>query len=133
MIDIGRVCIKTAGRDAGKKCVVLDVVDNGYVLVDGQTRRKKVNIKHLEPTREVLEIQQGASHEVVADAFSKVGINLQESKPKKKAQRPKEVRRKKEPVQEIKKVVKKKLDEKLKQVSKGKEYPEVPSNSKSHQ
>ena len=28
MFDIGRVCMKIAGRDAGKKCVIIDVVDD---------------------------------------------------------------------------------------------------------
>ena len=27
MIDVGRVCVKTAGRDAGRKCVVVEIVD----------------------------------------------------------------------------------------------------------
>lgn len=123
MIEVGRVCVKTAGRDAGKKCVVIDVINHVYVLVDGQTRRKKVNINHLEPTVQVLEIQQGASHEVVIDAFSKAGMKMLVSKSKKSVERPRQVRGKKEPEEAIKKVVKKRLDEKIKQVSKVKVEP----------
>lgn len=38
-MEIGRVCIKIAGRDAGMKCVVVEQLDNNFVLIDGQTRR----------------------------------------------------------------------------------------------
>ena len=61
MIEIGRVCVKTAGRDAGLKCVVIDI-DKKLVLIDGQTRRRKCGIAHLEPTKDVLKIKKGASH-----------------------------------------------------------------------
>ena len=47
MIEIGRLCVKIAGRDAGKKCVVVDVVNDNTVLIDGETRRRNCNIKHL--------------------------------------------------------------------------------------
>jgi large subunit ribosomal protein L14e len=46
----GTVCVKIAGRDAGKTCVVTEKVDALFVKVDGFTRARKVNIKHLEPT-----------------------------------------------------------------------------------
>ena len=28
MIEVGRVCVKIAGRDAGKKCAVIKVLDD---------------------------------------------------------------------------------------------------------
>jgi len=43
----GRICVKTAGRDAGLKCVIVDVLDDKFVLIDGETRRRKCNILHL--------------------------------------------------------------------------------------
>ena len=52
MIDIGRVCIKLAGRDAGKKCVIVGILDDKTVMIDGETRRRKCNILHLEPLKE---------------------------------------------------------------------------------
>jgi large subunit ribosomal protein L14e len=70
-MEIGRVCIKIAGRDAGKRCVIVDVIDNTFVLVDGETRRKKCNIKHLEPTKELVKLEKGASHE---EAIKALGI-----------------------------------------------------------
>ncbi|MHA1242872.1 MAG: KOW motif-containing protein, partial [Promethearchaeota archaeon] len=29
--DIGRVCVKTTGREAGRYCVVVDIIDKNYV------------------------------------------------------------------------------------------------------
>lgn len=87
LFEVGRLCVKLAGRDAGLKCVVVDVVDNVYVLVDGETRRKKVNTRHLEPLEEVIEIKAGASHEEVKKALHKKGLIVRESKPKQAASR----------------------------------------------
>lgn len=70
MIEIGRVCVKLAGRDAGKKCVVVDLVDENIVLIDGFTRRRKCNLRHLEPLEQVIEIKNGASSEEVYSAFN---------------------------------------------------------------
>jgi len=63
LLDIGRVCIKLKGREAGRYCVVIDVIDNNFVLVDGDIRRRRVNIKHLEPTDKVLNINKGIKTE----------------------------------------------------------------------
>ena len=35
VIEIGRLCVKTAGRDAGKKAVVIDLINDAYALIDG--------------------------------------------------------------------------------------------------
>ncbi len=67
--EIGRVCVKTAGRDAGGRCVIVDVLDKNYVLVDGEVRRKKVNIKHLEPLDIVVKIKKGAHHDEIMAAL----------------------------------------------------------------
>ena len=81
MIDVGRLCIKIAGRDAGKKCVVIDSVNANTVLIDGETRRRKCSTAHIEPLKETVDIKKGASHEEVAKLFKeKLGIELKESK-----------------------------------------------------
>jgi large subunit ribosomal protein L14e len=69
MIDIGRVCVKLAGRDAGMKAVIIDILDDRFVLIDGETRRKKCNILHLEPQAKVVQIEKNATHEQIAEAF----------------------------------------------------------------
>lgn len=53
----GTVCVKIAGRDAGKVCVVTEKVDAHFVKVDGFTRPRKVNVKHLEPTGKLVELK----------------------------------------------------------------------------
>lgn len=75
-IEVGRICIKTAGREAGKKCVIVDIIDKNFVLVTGPkqltgVRRRKANIKHLEVTEEKIKIKKGASDEEVLKALEK--------------------------------------------------------------
>ncbi|MBI2135631.1 50S ribosomal protein L14e [Candidatus Woesearchaeota archaeon] len=87
MFEVGRVCLKLAGRDAGKRCIIVDVQDSNFVLIDGETRRRKCNVKHLEPLNTVVKIRKAASHENVAEEFNKLGFGLWKTKPKKAAQR----------------------------------------------
>jgi large subunit ribosomal protein L14e len=75
----GRICVKIAGRDAGLKCVVVEEVDNAFVVVDGQTRRRKVNVSHLEPLDQTLDVK-GGSREDVKAAFKTIGIELVDKK-----------------------------------------------------
>jgi large subunit ribosomal protein L14e len=53
-IQPGRVCLKTAGRDACKKCVVTKILDDNFVQVAsaGRKKERKCNILHLEPLPE---------------------------------------------------------------------------------
>ena len=87
MFEIGRVCLKIAGRDAGLKCVIVDVLDNNFVMIDGETRRRKCNVKHLEPLDKEIKIRKSASHENVSEEFNKLGYGIWKTKPKKAAQR----------------------------------------------
>jgi len=114
MIEIGRLCMKTAGRDAGCKCVVVDILDDNYVLIDGETRRRKCNVLHLEPLKEVIDIKKGVSHENVKAEFKKLKLEVRETKPKEKKERPKKVRRKKEKIEEKESKGKKKPKEEKK-------------------
>jgi len=95
MIEIGRLCIKTAGRDAGKKCVIVEILDERFVLIDGETRRKKCNQLHLEPLTDKIDIKKGASHADVTAEFKKLGLTARETKPKAKKIRPRKLRRSK--------------------------------------
>ncbi|MEM4337140.1 MAG: 50S ribosomal protein L14e [Candidatus Woesearchaeota archaeon] len=94
MIEIGRICLKVAGRDAAKKCVVVDIIDERNVIIDGETRRRKCNIKHLEPTKIKIPIKKGAPHAEVIKEFSKLGIIISDKKPKKQKPKPKKLRKK---------------------------------------
>ena len=76
MIEVGRLCVKIAGRDAGRSCVIVEAVDDSFVIVDGQVKRKRCNIDHLEPLQHRLPIAIGASHEEVVKALEAVGIDV---------------------------------------------------------
>ncbi|MEM0031616.1 MAG: 50S ribosomal protein L14e, partial [Desulfurococcaceae archaeon] len=69
-IEVGRICVKTTGREAGRKCVIVDLIDENFVLITGPrqlsgVKRRKVNIKHIEPTDKVVKIPRGAGDEEV--------------------------------------------------------------------
>jgi large subunit ribosomal protein L14e len=84
-MEIGRLCVKIAGRDAGLKCVVIDLLDKNRVLIDGETRRRKCNAAHLELLDQKLEIGKNASHDEVVAAFKAIGVEIKARKPKAKA------------------------------------------------
>jgi large subunit ribosomal protein L14e len=68
--DIGRVCVKTLGREAARYCVIVDIIDKNYLLIDGtNVRRRRCNYKHLEPIDKMIDIDKGASHDDVIDAI----------------------------------------------------------------
>lgn len=73
-IEIGRICVKLAGREAGRKCVIVDIIDENFVLITGPkqltgVKRRRVNIKHVEPLNIVININRGASDEEVIKAL----------------------------------------------------------------
>ncbi len=87
-IEIGRIVVKIAGRDAGKRGVIIDVLDDKYVLVDGETRRRKVNVFHIEPLTQKIEVGKNASHDEVSKALKEIGIEAMQTKPRQKTERP---------------------------------------------
>ncbi len=108
MFDVGRVCMKIAGREAGKYCVVVKKLEDNFVLVTGprsvtQVKRRKCNILHLEPLKETLKIKADASDEEVikayeeASLFSKLDLQRPERKaePEEEKEAPKEKKAKK--------------------------------------
>ncbi|MCK4844158.1 MAG: 50S ribosomal protein L14e [Candidatus Heimdallarchaeota archaeon] len=78
-IQIGRIIVKTNGREAGKKGVIIDVINQNYVLVAGPksltgVRRRKCNIRHIEPTDKVLSLKRDASDEDVLAAAEEADL-----------------------------------------------------------
>ncbi len=74
--DVGRICVKLSGREAGKKCLVLDVIDKNFALITGppkltSVKRRRVNIQHIEATPERVEIKKSATDEEVLRALEK--------------------------------------------------------------
>ena len=82
-IEVGRLCVKIAGRDAGKECIIIDVTDKNFVLIDGNTRRRKCNIDHLELLPQKADIKKDASHEDVLTALKALGIKPEAKSPAK--------------------------------------------------
>jgi len=78
-IEIGRICVKIAGREASRKCVIVDIIDDNFVLITGPksltgVKRRRVNIKHIEPLDKVIDIPKGASDEDVLKAIATSGL-----------------------------------------------------------
>jgi large subunit ribosomal protein L14e len=77
-IEIGRICVKVAGREAGYHCVIVDTIDKNFVLITGPRsltgiKRKRVNVNHLEVTPDRVDIAKGESDENVAKALDAAG------------------------------------------------------------
>jgi len=73
--DIGRVCVKTMGREAARYCVIVDIVDKNYLLIDGtKVKRRRCNYKHLEPIDKSIDIKKGASHKDVLEAIKSANL-----------------------------------------------------------
>lgn len=73
-IEVGRICVKLCGREAGKKCVIVDIMDKSFILVTGPknvsgVKRRRTNVNHVEPLQEKIDINRGASDEEVAEAL----------------------------------------------------------------
>jgi large subunit ribosomal protein L14e len=126
MFEIGRICIKLAGRDAGKEAVIVDILDDRYVLIDGNVRRRKCNIFHLEPTIKKIDIKKNTSHEEIKKEFNNLGLKTWETKPRKVGNKPIKKRGPKKPdiVEEKKKTTKEKPESK-KAVTKKEDKPKT--------
>jgi large subunit ribosomal protein L14e len=64
-IEVGRVCVKISGREAGEKCVIVEVIDDKFVEVVGTNiKNRRCNIKHLEPVDQTIEIKSDNVDEI---------------------------------------------------------------------
>jgi large subunit ribosomal protein L14e len=76
-VEVGRICVKTQGREAGNRCVIVEVIDKNFVLVTGPeshtgVKRRRANIKHLEITDNQIDISRRATDEEVLKALEKI-------------------------------------------------------------
>ncbi len=74
LYETGRICVKTMGREAGSYCVIVQQMDNKFVMVTGPknisgVRRRSCNIRHLEPLDIKIDIREGASDKDVIKAL----------------------------------------------------------------
>jgi len=58
LIEVGRVCVKKFGRDAGSRAVITKVIDKNFVNIITAERQKerRCNVKHLEFLGEKVDI-----------------------------------------------------------------------------
>ncbi len=78
-MEVGRVCMKTAGREAGRFCVVVRKIDETFVEITGPksltgVKRRRANVAHLEPLPYLLDIKEGASDAEVIEAYKKANL-----------------------------------------------------------
>ncbi|MCK4440045.1 50S ribosomal protein L14e [Candidatus Bathyarchaeota archaeon] len=83
-IEVGRICVKLTGREAGRKCIIVDIMDKNFVLVTGPknvtgVKRRRVNANHIEPLQDKIKIKRGSSDEEVMEAL-KASSKLEEMK-----------------------------------------------------
>jgi len=77
-IEVGRICVKTSGRETGMRCVIVEIIDKNFVLITGPksitgVKRRRANVNHIRPTEDTIKIRRGASDEDIAKALSKTG------------------------------------------------------------
>lgn len=80
-IEVGRICVKIAGREAGKKCIIVDVIDKNFLLTTGPeqvngVKRRRVNMSHVEPTEKKVDIRRGESDEEIMKALDEETLNF---------------------------------------------------------
>lgn len=94
---LGRICVKLLGREAGKTCVIADELEGNFVLIDGNVRRRKCNLDHLEISGSLLKIKKNASTSEIQAAMKDAGIKIVERKKAsdKKVLKPKKIRKEK--------------------------------------
>jgi large subunit ribosomal protein L14e len=85
-IEVGRISVKQAGRECCTKCVIIDVMDKSYVLVTGPKKltgikRRRVNINHLMPLEDKIDIKRGASDDEVSQALDAAGKTAEMTQP----------------------------------------------------
>jgi len=125
VIEVGSVCVKIAGREASRYCVVVKKIDDNFVLITGPkiltgVKRRRCNILHLHPLPFKLEIKEDASDREVLEAWKKSGLykklnlklpaehEIKEAEKKQELKKSKEeVKKEKEEKKETKKTSKK--------------------------
>ena len=90
-IEIGSLYVKTTGREKGKRCIIVDLMDKNFVLVTGPpqitgVKRRRVNLKHLSPTEEKIDIKKGATDKEIEQVLKK-GKSPPKKVPTKKKQK----------------------------------------------
>ncbi len=101
LLAVGRLVVKIAGRDAGRTGVIVSILDEKNVLIDGGTRRKKANVNHLELLAQTIELKDNATHDEVKKIFEQLQLPVWDTKKKPATVRPRAVRKGKTKTEEV--------------------------------
>lgn len=76
MLGLGRIVLKIAGREAGKYAVIVEKIDDNFVLITGpksitRVKRRKCNIDHLELTEHKFDIDSKADDSLIENLWKK--------------------------------------------------------------
>lgn len=79
MLELGRICLKIAGREAGKYAVIIENIDDNFVLITGPksitgVKRRKCNIDHIEPTENKFDINSKADDVSIENLWRSSGL-----------------------------------------------------------
>lgn len=91
-IEVGRLCLKLAGREAGKVCVITEMINEGFVVIDGQVKKRRCNINHLQTLDQKIKVLKSTTSEDIKKELKKLGYETKESKPKPKKEKQKKQR-----------------------------------------
>src|SRR5438445_11898163 len=77
--EVGRVCMKIAGHEAGRYCTVLKKLDKQFVLVSGPriltgVKRRKCNLAHLEALPYSLDVSESTSDDELIKAYQRAKL-----------------------------------------------------------
>ena len=83
MIEVGRVCVKTAGRESGRPCVVVKKEDDDFVTVTGpknitNVKRRRCRIEHLKALEYKINVESDATDDEVERLLKEGNILLEE-------------------------------------------------------
>jgi len=79
MIEPGRIVLKIAGRESGCYAVIVENINDNFVLITGPksitgVKRRKCNIDHIEPTEHKFEINSKADDASIESLWRSSGL-----------------------------------------------------------
>ena len=79
MIEPGRIVLKIAGRGASRYCVIVERINDNFVLITGPksitgVKRRRCNIDHIEPTEHKFEIDSKADDATIENIWRSSGL-----------------------------------------------------------
>jgi large subunit ribosomal protein L14e len=79
MIEPGRIVLKIAGRETGKYAVIVENINDNFVLITGPksitgVKRRKCNIDHIEPTEHKFDLDSKVDDAFIENLWKNSGL-----------------------------------------------------------